>query len=171
LPVRRTLGSIVRSNKDKFLSFFRNPGYGRAKESASELTKPQISPLRFGRDDKFAKRSGIEVATKLSSRPERSGVERSAVLPFGPMFFDKATPDFLPRCTRHIHLCAFPLRKAHELHQRHQTPQEIRGSGVERFAVSLSSHADSSARTRAFCFSSRSVLRKSQGNGLIDWTL
>jgi hypothetical protein len=30
-----------------------------------------------------------------------------------------------------------PLRKAHALDRRHQTPQEIRGSGVKRSAVNL----------------------------------
>ena len=47
-----------------------------------------------------------------------------------------ANPDFLSRWTRQSRVCAFPQRKAHELHQRHQPPQEIRGSAVERSAVS-----------------------------------
>ncbi len=45
----------------------------------SARTADLSTPLRSGRDDKFVKWFEIKVATNLSSRPERSGVERSAV--------------------------------------------------------------------------------------------
>src|ERR1700728_591613 len=40
----------------------------------------------------------------------------------------RANPDFLPRGTGHDNECAFLYGKAHEVCQRHQVPQEIRGS-------------------------------------------
>jgi hypothetical protein len=43
-----------------------------------------------------------------------------------------AYPDFLSRCAGQDRVCAFLLRKAHDVCQRHQHPQEIRGSAVER---------------------------------------
>src|SRR5450631_4656422 len=46
-----------------------------------------------------------------------------------------AYPDFLPRGAGQDRVCAFPQRKAHDVCQRHQHPQEIRGSVVERSAV------------------------------------
>jgi hypothetical protein len=50
--------------------------------------------------------------------------------PFLEMFFDRAYPDFLPRSTGRDHVCA--SGKPHEIGQRHQSQQEIRGSVVER---------------------------------------
>jgi hypothetical protein len=44
-------------------------------------------------------------------------------------------PDFLPRSTGYGRACAF-LLKAHQVRQRHQIPQEIRGSEAEGSAVS-----------------------------------
>jgi hypothetical protein len=43
--------------------------------------------------------------------PDRSVAERRDLRfrgPFVEMFFDRAYPDFLPRRTRKVHLCAFP---------------------------------------------------------------
>jgi hypothetical protein len=69
----------------------------------------------------------------------RRAVEGSAVpRPFVEMFFDTAYPDFLPRRTGQGIVCAFLQGKTHDLCQRHQLPQEIRGSAVERSAVFLS---------------------------------
>jgi hypothetical protein len=55
----------------------------RGKETSSwrklSETADLSTPLRSGRDDKFARWFEIRVVTNLSSRPERSGVERSAV--------------------------------------------------------------------------------------------
>jgi hypothetical protein len=81
--------------------------------------KQQVPPLRYapvgmtplteGRND--------STQTELSSRPERTRISCHAAL-------DKAA-------------CApFCKGKAHEVHQRHQVPQEIRGSVVEGPAVS-----------------------------------
>jgi hypothetical protein len=42
-----------------------------------------------------------------------------------------AYPDFLLRGTANGHVCGFPQRKPHEVRQRHQPRQEIRGSVVE----------------------------------------
>ena len=56
--------------------------------------------------------------TKLSSRPERTRISCHAAL-------DKAA--YAPFCKG----------KAHEVHQRHQVPQEIRGSVVEGPAVAF----------------------------------
>jgi hypothetical protein len=49
-----------------------------------------------------------------------------------------AYPDFLPRCTGNDRVCGFQYGKPHEVHQRHQYQQEIRGSAVERSAGSFS---------------------------------
>ena len=68
------------------------------------------TPLRSGRDDKFFAKE------ELSSRPERTRISCHA-----------APTD--------NHECGFPQRKPHEVHQRHQSQQEIRGSGVEGPAV------------------------------------
>src|ERR1700722_8830016 len=56
------------------------------------------------------------------------------------MFFDRANPDFLPRSTGQSRVCAFLFKEAHEISQRHQTQQEIRGSVMEyrpRFTVGV----------------------------------
>jgi hypothetical protein len=60
--------------------------------------RPQISPLRYapvemtilfkGRIPRFQEKYDILAATELSSRPERSGVERSAVSFSSYPFFD-----------------------------------------------------------------------------------
>jgi hypothetical protein len=49
---------------------------------------------------------------------------------------DRAYPDFLLRVASDVHVCASPEREPHADHQRHGSPQEIRGSVVERSAVS-----------------------------------
>jgi hypothetical protein len=46
-----------------------------------------------------------------------------------------AYPDFLPRSTGQAACAPFCKGKAHEVHQRHKLPQEIRGSVVEGPAV------------------------------------
>jgi hypothetical protein len=48
-----------------------------------------------------------------------------------------AYPDFLPRSTGNDRACAFLYGKAHDVCQRHQPLQEIRGSAVEKSAVSF----------------------------------
>jgi hypothetical protein len=63
-------------------------------------------------------------------------------------------PDFLPRCTGQDRVCAFPQRKAHEVRQRHQASQEIRGSAVEGPAV-LSSTSQGSMKAPLSPLSSR----------------
>ncbi len=88
--------------------------------------------------------------TEVSSRPKRSEVEGPAVCPSALPSFPEQTrtstpnrivipteayPDFLPRCTGQDRVCALPQRRAHELRQRHQIQQEIRGSEVEGPAV------------------------------------
>jgi hypothetical protein len=47
----------------------------------------------------------------------------------------EAYPDFLLRCTGQSSGAPFCKGKAHEVHRRHQAPQEIRGSEVEGPAV------------------------------------
>jgi hypothetical protein len=72
-------------------------------------------------------------------------VEGPAVpLPLYPIFPEGATLSFVipTRISCHAALdkatCApFCKRKAHEVHQRHQVPQEIRGSEAEGSAVYL----------------------------------
>jgi hypothetical protein len=68
---------------------------------------------------------------------ERSGVERPAVsaVPSLEMFFDRAYPDFLLRVASDVHVCGSPQREPHADHQRHGSPQEIRASVVEKSAV------------------------------------
>jgi hypothetical protein len=44
-------------------------------------------------------------------------------------------PDFLPRSTGQGRVCASPWRKAHEVHQRRKSQQEIRGSAAAGPAV------------------------------------
>ena len=52
--------------------------------------------------------------------------------PYSPLVIPTvANPDFLPRSARQGRVCAFLLRKGAEVRQRHQGPQEIRGSGEE----------------------------------------
>jgi len=74
-------------------------------------------------------------SSSLSSRPERGDLRFRR--PLVEMFFDKAYPDFRPRSTRQGRVCAFLSGKAHDVCQRHQLLQEIRGSVVERSAVSF----------------------------------
>jgi len=59
-----------------------------------------------------------ETPTESSSRPERTRISCYAAL-------------------TNVHVCGFPLRKPHEVRQRQQVRQEIRGSAVEGPAVSL----------------------------------
>src|SRR6202522_918599 len=49
-----------------------------------------------------------------------------------------AYPDFLLRAASDVHVCGSPQREPHTDHQSHGSPQEIRGSAVERSAVSPS---------------------------------
>jgi len=89
------------------------------------------------------------LATNLSSRPERSWAFSppkvmknvfSAVesqLPNRIVIPTEAYPDFLPRGASNDYGCGSPQREAHELHQRHYTEQEIRGSVVEGPAVAF----------------------------------
>src|ERR1700733_14404150 len=65
----------------------------------------------------------------LSSRPKRTRISCHASL-------DKAA--YAPFCKG----------KAHEVHQRHQVPQEIRGSGVEGSAVRPSGFPNSGVLTQ-----------------------
>jgi hydrogenase maturation protease len=79
------------------------------------------APLRSGRDDNSVvpARASARIpdpVTELSSRPERTWISCHAA----------PTND---------HECGFPQRKPHEVHQRHQSQQEILGSGVEGPAV------------------------------------
>src|ERR1700761_7227655 len=83
---------------------------------SKSLTADLSTTLRSGRYDKLV----VGVA---------AGTTHKLVISTG------ANPDFLPRCTRQCHACTFPQRKVHELYQRHQPLQEIRGSAVERSAV------------------------------------
>src|ERR1700684_2233841 len=100
-----------------------------AEESACELKNlgsprgaPQIPPLRYapvGMTILFGN-AKYSFQDELSSRPKRTRISCHAAL-------DKAA-------------CApFCKGKAHEVHQRHQVPQEIRGSGVEGSAVQRTS--------------------------------
>jgi hypothetical protein len=86
--------------------------------------KLQVPPLRCAS-------VGMTNLVLCLSKQQLSGktTTPNLVIPTG------ANPDFLSRCTRQIHVCAYPLRKAHALNQHHQTPQEIRGSVVEGPAV------------------------------------
>jgi hypothetical protein len=80
--------------------------------------------LRFGRDDNFVARMlwyfywkyGIRLENELSSRPERTRISWHAALD------TTACAPFFKE--RRMIVC-----------QRHQLPQEIRGSAVERSAV------------------------------------
>jgi len=47
----------------------------------------------------------------------------------------EADPDFLLRAASSDHVCGSPQREPYDLHQRHYSPQEIRGSEVEGSAV------------------------------------
>src|ERR1700761_7387906 len=55
------------------------------------------------------------------------------------MFFDRADPDFLLRAASDGHVCGSPQREPHGVYQRHDSPQEIRGSEVEGSAVQRTS--------------------------------
>src|SRR6202041_418723 len=73
--------------------------------------------LRSGRDDTSVGCRYLESPNEVSSRPERTRISCHAAL-------DRAA-------------CApFCKGKAHEVHQRHRVPREIRGSVVEGPAVS-----------------------------------
>jgi hypothetical protein len=61
-------------------------------------------------------------------------VDGGTALPF--VISTEAYPDFLLRAAGNDHVCGFPLRKPHDVDQRHGSRQEIRGSAVERSAVS-----------------------------------
>ncbi len=73
---------------------------------------PQVPPLRcapVGMTNLFRyHQPGTQ--TNLSSRPD---------------------PDFLPRIAGHSRVCCFRYGKQHEVRQRHQAQQEIRGSAAE----------------------------------------
>ncbi len=89
--------------------------------TGQEVTAAPSTALRSGRDDNSAKGTSIlSPKNEVSSRPKRTRISCHAAL-------DKAAR--APFCTG----------KAHEVHQRHKVPQEIRGSAaVEGPAVSLS---------------------------------
>jgi hypothetical protein len=97
------------------------------KNSGSPRGAPQIPPLRYapvGMTISLGS-AGYRFQDELSSRPERTRISCHAAL-------DKAA-------------CApFCKGKAHEVHQRHQVPQEIRGSVVEGSAVRPSNFPNSS---------------------------
>ena len=59
---------------------------------------------------------------------ERSGEICGVSDPFLGMFFDRAYPDFLLRVANDVHVCGSPQRESHADHQRHGSPQEIRGA-------------------------------------------
>ncbi len=79
-------------------------------------------------------------ATKIN---RKSGVAQWRDLcvdaPSWECFSTEANPDFLPRSTGNDRVCGFQQGKPHEVRQRHQDQQEIRGSGVERSAVCFTS--------------------------------
>jgi hypothetical protein len=47
------------------------------------------------------------------------------------MFFDRANPDSLPRRTKDTRVCGLPQRRPHEVRQRQEVQQGIRGSGAQ----------------------------------------
>src|ERR1700733_14084861 len=83
-------------------------GPGESTPLTGNLAKPptQATPARQGLAGYFAGASPAEAKAQ-----DRSG-----------------DPDFLPRSTGLGRGCALPSRRAHEVRQRHQAPQEIRGA-------------------------------------------
>src|ERR1700691_2825569 len=66
--------------------------------SSSEQTADLSTTLRSGRDDKFVVKLTLSFTTDLSSRPERSVVERSAVFPqFSSKLYNYLMPDQMNR--------------------------------------------------------------------------
>src|ERR1700721_4688381 len=99
------------------------------------------SPLSSRPERSVVERSAVSTVLPWECfSTERSGVERPAVsaVPSLEMFFDRAYPDFLLRVASDVHVCGSPQREPHADHQRHGSPQEIRGSGVEKSALQRS---------------------------------
>ena len=87
----------------------RIPEFGKAEGRTADPSASLGMTILFGN-------AKYRFQDELSSRPERTRISCHAAL-------DKAA--YAPFCKG----------KAHEVHQRHQVPQEIRGSEVEGSAV------------------------------------
>jgi hypothetical protein len=95
------------------------------------------SPLGmfFDRPQRKGGTCGLAEVAALQLRPSASQAFRKVTaLPF--VISTEAYPDFLLRSASDVHGCGFRQRKPHDVNQRNGSPQEIRGSAVQRSAVS-----------------------------------
>jgi hypothetical protein len=95
----------------RWLPFVR---HSKSRQTAGPLTA--LGMTRVGLRFWISNCLGNSTTLKLSSRPERTRISYFTAFSNG-------------------HVCDSPQREAHELHQRHQSLQEIRGSAVEGPAV------------------------------------